>query len=128
MRDARPPRVRPVFLDRSGRRRRLTVLVGTSLAAALLASLALLLAGLSGAAPIGVPGFPDRGEQAGADGGAPEDWSPTAGPDARRPQPTPEPPVAISTLAPTSAPPDPPGRGRDPSRTPPSHPRPSKPK
>jgi hypothetical protein len=50
-----------VFVDQSGRRRRLMVVVGTAVGSLLLATLGLLIAGLSGASPVRVPGFPDSG-------------------------------------------------------------------
>jgi hypothetical protein len=50
---------RPVFVDRSGRRRRLVAVVGSTLAVVLVAGLGLLLAGLVGGTPLNVPGFPD---------------------------------------------------------------------
>ena len=49
----------PVFVDGSGRRRRLLAVVGTSIAVVLLVALTLLGASLSGASPLRVPGFPD---------------------------------------------------------------------
>jgi hypothetical protein len=51
----------PVFVDRSGRRRRLLTVVGAALAVALLASLALLLAGLVPGGAVPLPGWPDAG-------------------------------------------------------------------
>jgi hypothetical protein len=60
--------VRPVFLDRSGRRRRVVLFAGSGIALVLLTSLALLVAGLFGAAPAHIPGFPDPGsDRAGND-------------------------------------------------------------
>ena len=50
-----------VFVDQSGRRRRLMVVVGTAVGSVLLATLGLLIAGLTGASPVRVPGFPDSG-------------------------------------------------------------------
>jgi hypothetical protein len=48
-----------VFLDQSGRRRRLVVAGGVALGVMLLAGLLVLLAGFSGASGLHVPGFPD---------------------------------------------------------------------
>jgi hypothetical protein len=48
-----------VFLDHSGRRRRLVVACGIGLGVILLAGLVVLLAGFSGASGLHVPGFPD---------------------------------------------------------------------
>jgi hypothetical protein len=50
---------RPVFVDRSGRRRRLTIAIGSSLTVFIVIALVTLVAGLSGVAPLSVPGFPD---------------------------------------------------------------------
>jgi len=119
----RQDRERPVFLDRSGRRRRLAVLLGVGLAAGLLASLGLLVAGLWGASPVSGPGFPEVEQP--------------AGPAEARPSATTRPPVrpgdAVSTTpaatpaatptATTAA--DRPGNRHTPSRRP-SHPRPTK--
>lgn len=49
----------PVFVDHSGRRRRLSVLAGTGLAVGLLASLGLILAGLMTGSSVSVPGWPE---------------------------------------------------------------------
>jgi hypothetical protein len=58
----RPGRARAaVFVDQSGRRRRLMLVVGGAVGSVLLATLGLLIAGLSGASPVRVPGFPDSG-------------------------------------------------------------------
>jgi hypothetical protein len=64
MRTARQPGSRHVFVDRSGRRRRWAVAAGAGFAAVLLLSLVLLVAGLSGASPVHLPGFPEAGGQA----------------------------------------------------------------
>lgn len=50
---------RPVFLDRSGQRRRRFVLIGGAVAAALVVSLAMLALGFMGTSSGHVPGFPD---------------------------------------------------------------------
>lgn len=55
---------RPVFVDHSGRRRRLIVATGAGLATAIVVALIMLIAGLSGASPLHVPGFPDLGKPA----------------------------------------------------------------
>jgi flagellar basal body-associated protein FliL len=54
---------RPVFVDRSGRRRRVAIVVGSSLAVVIVVAIVMLVAGLSGVAPLGVPGFPDLAKQ-----------------------------------------------------------------
>lgn len=53
----------PVFVDRTGRRRRLAVLAGVSVGVGLLASLGLIVAGLLGGAPMPIPHWPDGGSQ-----------------------------------------------------------------
>ena len=53
-------RVRPVFLDRSGRRRRLVVVTGVGLAVLLTGGLGVLLLGITGTTALHVPGFPDQ--------------------------------------------------------------------
>jgi hypothetical protein len=65
MRPAAPRAARPVFVDRSGRRRRLVLAVGLGLAGLFSAALVLLVVGMSGASGLHVPGFPDaNGAQA----------------------------------------------------------------
>ena len=54
----------PVFVDRSGRRRRMAVLIGSSVAVVIVVALVMLVAGLSGVAPLSVPGFPDLAKPA----------------------------------------------------------------
>jgi hypothetical protein len=49
----------PVFVDRTGRRRRLTVVAGTAMGLGLLASLGLILAGLFFDSPVPIPGWSD---------------------------------------------------------------------
>ena len=55
---------RPVFVDRSGRRRRYTVVLGAGLAVVIVVALIMLVAGLSGSAPLNLPGFPDLAKPA----------------------------------------------------------------
>jgi hypothetical protein len=117
--------MRPVFFDRSGRRRRLAVVVGSGLATALLIALGLLVAGLSGASPAGVPGFPDRDGDAGGAAADPPTTPPRTSPPPSRSTgagltPSPSAP-ATSTPAPTRQH----GNPHSPTRTPP-HPKPTK--
>ncbi|MGK5737434.1 hypothetical protein [Micromonospora sp. URMC 103] len=49
----------PVFVDRTGRRRRLTAIAGTAMGLGLLTGLVLILAGLFFEAPVRVPGWPN---------------------------------------------------------------------
>jgi hypothetical protein len=60
----------PVFVDHSGRRRRMAVLIGSSVAVVIVVALVMLVAGLSGVAPLGVPGFPDLAKPAPPAGGS----------------------------------------------------------
>ncbi|MFB9238042.1 hypothetical protein ACFFWC_21210 [Plantactinospora siamensis] len=55
-----PRRPRPVFVDRSGRRRRRIVVLGLGLGAALLAGLSLAAVALGTGAGAPLPGWPDR--------------------------------------------------------------------
>lgn len=87
----------PVFVDRTGRRRRLTVIAGTAMGLGLLASIVLILAGLFFEAPVPVPNWPDsrpaRPIEAGLDGRDGFGSSPSANPS-----------PATSTTEPASAP------------------------
>ncbi|MEH0845133.1 hypothetical protein V6U81_22355 [Micromonospora sp. CPCC 205711] len=49
----------PVFVDRTGKRRRLTVIAGTVMGVGLLTSLSLILAGLFGGSAVPLPGWSD---------------------------------------------------------------------
>jgi hypothetical protein len=62
----RPPAEEPVFLDTSGRRRRLVITVGLAFAGAILSGIGMLAFGLGAGTPVTVPGWP------GADLGRPE--------------------------------------------------------
>jgi hypothetical protein len=53
-----------VFVDRSGRRRRLFKLIGVGLAVAFTTTLGVFVAGLVGMAPTGLPGWPGDGRKA----------------------------------------------------------------
>ncbi|MEV4758899.1 hypothetical protein AB0J86_27905 [Micromonospora sp. NPDC049559] len=63
---------RPVFVDQTGRRRRLTVLAGAGIAGGLLVSLVLLGLGLFAGTPLSVPGWPgvDNAQHGRAETGA----------------------------------------------------------
>jgi hypothetical protein len=56
--------VKPIFVDRSGRRRRLLKLTGAIIGGLLVVALGLLGAAVSGASPLRMPGFPDAGTNA----------------------------------------------------------------
>ncbi len=62
---------RPVFVDRTGRRRRIMLLTGVGLATVLVSGLVVLAIGLSGGSAWRVPGFPEVNNAVeGADVGA----------------------------------------------------------
>ncbi|MFC0507494.1 hypothetical protein [Micromonospora costi] len=105
----------PVFVDRTGRRRRLTVIAGTAMGVGLLASVVLILAGLFFESPVPVPGWPDsrpaRPIEAGLDGRDGIGTSPSAGPSpattstspAGMPSRSPSPTAVRATTVPTGA-------------------------
>ncbi|MFI7426201.1 hypothetical protein ACIBPB_04380 [Micromonospora sp. NPDC049836] len=84
----------PVFVDRTGRRRRLTVIAGTALGLGLLASLGLILAGLFFDSTVPIPGWSETKVRPPVEAGvdAPDD-------PATRPGPTPRPAPARATSA-----------------------------
>ncbi|MEO3780744.1 hypothetical protein ABGB16_28820 [Micromonospora sp. B11E3] len=127
------PAGRPVFVDRTGRRRRLTVIVGTLMGLGLLASLGLILAGLFTDSTVRLPGWGDqKGHppiEAGLDGmGGTESPSPSPSTSAPAPgstrtaTPTAR-PTGTDTAAPSARPTEP-GQGEEhrntarPSRSP----------
>lgn len=74
----------PVFVDRTGRRRRLAMLAGVSVGVGLVASLGLIVAGLLAGSPMPIPHWPDGGSQHQPAGGVVADklgGSPTSGSD-----------------------------------------------
>ena len=137
--DARHSVSLPVFVDRTGRRRRPIVAAGVLVGVALLTSLVLLLLGLFTGSPVTVPGWPDGAAQeqevGGGRGGAPASEPPTS-PAPNRPPDVPAatprpggPPLATPG---TAGPPQPaptvsdrPGQG-DEHRATPQGPKPSK--
>jgi hypothetical protein len=56
---SKPGGAPPVFVDRTGRRRRLSILAGTALGLGLLASLGLIAAGLFTGSSVSLPGWSD---------------------------------------------------------------------
>lgn len=122
----------PVFVDRTGRRRRLTVIAGTAMGLGLLASLALILAGLFMDTSVAVPGWSDDRApvEAEVNGGDLDGASPAPRPEpatsteAPRPMagPSTAPAPGNATARPTST--DQPGKGDErrntakPSRSP----------
>jgi hypothetical protein len=84
----------PVFVDRTGRRRRLIALAGSAGGLVLTVALFALVVGFTGAGPVSIPGWPDS---AGAVIGEPATRPPS---DARRPT-TPRPQDAERTAEPS---------------------------
>jgi hypothetical protein len=87
---------RPVFLDRSGHRRRVIAVAGGAAAVVLVIALVLFAAGLSGVSPLRVPGFPDPARQGSQPTVAPSAPAPENGGQAR-------PAVATVTPDPTTS-------------------------
>ncbi|MFR9777762.1 hypothetical protein ACL02O_17120 [Micromonospora sp. MS34] len=133
-----PGGVPPVFVDRTGRRRRLTVIAGTAMGLGLLTSLGLILAGLFFRSPVPIPGWSETKVhppiEAGVDApGLPGEQaspSPRPAPATSTAAPLPSAPTGTSSTTRTTTPPAPepststPGQGDEhrssakPSRTP----------
>ena len=127
MREASRLRAKPVFVDRSGRRRRFVKLTGAVLGGLLVVALGLLGAAVSGASPLRMPGFPDADDNAEGGHTTPAATPSTAPTPQPRPRPTSGPAdrpdqtsaaVTITTSAGATKP------GRDPTH--PAHPTPAK--
>jgi hypothetical protein len=125
---------RPVFVDLTGRRRRLVILAGVLAGLLLTTAMALLVAGVFGASPVPLPGLPQGGQGAQQEAVVPAGAVPSADRAASttsRPAriPTaPSDPTATPTSAqpaPSSSAPEPRTRGNRPS-THPGNPRHSK--
>jgi hypothetical protein len=115
-----------VFVDPTGRRRRLVTVVGVGAALLLVGALALLTAGVLGASPVPLPGLPQGGQGAQEEAVVPAQVvtpaesvaSRTAGP-ARAPAVVPPgPSVTPAPPAPSSSAPEPRTRGNRPSTHP----------
>ena len=112
-----PTPARPVFVDRSGRRRRLTAMIGAALGVALVATLAAFAVGLSSGSPLSIPGLPAIGGQVEPDT--------TTSPDAHsRTLPPAGRPSTSATASSTEPTPTPTLRRRVPTHTPPHTPKP----
>ncbi|MEV4510698.1 hypothetical protein AB0K00_17220 [Dactylosporangium sp. NPDC049525] len=102
----------PVFVDRSGRRRRLITAFGAAFGVVLAMGGVLLAAGLMGSSPVPLPGLPQGGQRAthgGVDGAGAQSTGPSrrASPTSRPGQPAGAPPATSSarqSATPTSAP------------------------
>jgi hypothetical protein len=110
-----PPEADAVFVDRTGRRRWLVVGLGLWIAAVLLGAIALLVAALTGASPVPIPGLPgsDRNQVVRGEAGVVE---PSASHASRRPSPRlgPPSPTRSAAVSPSSSasPTGPPGHRR----------------
>jgi hypothetical protein len=71
----------PVFVDLTGRRRRLVTALGIAAALVLVAAIALVIAGVLGASPVPLPGLPRGGQGAQQGTVVPAELLPSAEPD-----------------------------------------------
>jgi hypothetical protein len=111
----------PVFVDPSGRRRRLAVAVGAAIAVALLGGLSLLVAVFSNGVPVSVPQWPASGPRHGgaqvvAPPGSPRvvtsgRTEPAGTTPATPPAPAARTPAPAATIGPTVTAPAAPGHG-----------------
>lgn len=85
----------PVFVDRTGRRRRVTVIAGTAMGLGLLTSLGLILAGLFLDSTVSLPGWSDTRMSPPIEAGVDAPGAPGG-----KPSRTPQPRTATSTTAP----------------------------
>ncbi|MBY8871982.1 hypothetical protein K7640_09020 [Micromonospora sp. PLK6-60] len=90
----------PVFVDRTGRRRRLTMIAGTVLGLGLLTSVGLIAAGLFWDSAVSLPGWSDPGKgQSPIKAGVGDRLDEAAQPPSRRPLPS----AVTSTAAPVTS-------------------------
>ncbi|MCW3842932.1 hypothetical protein ONA70_22800 [Micromonospora yasonensis] len=91
----------PVFVDRTGRRRRLAVIAGTAMGLGLLTSLGLILAGLFFDSSVPIPGWSETKVRPPIEAGVD---APSRAPGGTSPSPRPASPTSTSTPLPSSAP------------------------
>ena len=89
----------PVFVDPTGRRRRLITVAGAAVGIVLASALALLVAGMLGASPVPLPGLPQDGRGA-HEAVVPADVPPSAGPTGPATSPPPRAPAGQPAGAP----------------------------
>lgn len=133
----------PVFVDRTGRRRRLIAIAGSTGGLVLTLMLLALVAGFTGVGPASVPGWPDAAAAVDGSQPKPSRTAPSARPSPRPAEPapvgrtprsrpasgaavpaaTPTPSASSVTATPSvSVTPTPTNNGRKPSRSPKPHP------
>ncbi|MFC4148985.1 hypothetical protein ACFO0M_22245 [Micromonospora mangrovi] len=91
----------PVFVDRTGRRRRISVIAGTAMGLGLLTSLGLILAGLFFDSRVPLPGWSDNRVPPPIEAGVDAPAAPGGKP---RPSPRPTPVTTTTAPVPSSAP------------------------
>ena len=120
MRAAHPRHAdRPVFHDRTGRRRRAVTVVLASVAVGMVATLGTLVLALTGTSPVPLPGFPDATRNANREPGVTTP-APTRTQDLTAPGAAATPAAEPTPAAPTTT-----KRGHSPTHTP-AHPNPTK--
>jgi hypothetical protein len=113
----------PVFVDRTGRRRRLFVVIGMGSSVLLILAAGALLAGFIGIGPGHQPGWPGSGQdRAAATPGMVGQGGVSPSPTKHDSSASPGTPVPGTSATPGSASPSPTGRRNEPTHTPTAHP------